>query len=633
MVKLGWMQDMHIHHDDTFSAPGPRQRFVDDANRLINTHNVEDIYLTGDMVHGRPKGRVPHTVAEDYDQFWNLVSQTDDPDRFRAAVPGNHEAPLRIYLDSDDRAALRKRVDYADDGLSVFLVNTSAPSWITGNEDTNAGVNTGVGTTVPRMPYADIEWLDEQLADADNQGYAKLILPHGATYLTPPGADEGNGTNGNLSPGDVYWVCTNYKHIHSIISQYSDVAVAFSHLYQFGSGNETSYTVDGVDYVSTQHYYNASSDSLTTYGIIDADSGGITITTEQHGSLNTFTPLDATYSGSDTTAPSISGVSLSSDGSGGLSFSFDSSEQLATIAVTVDGPSTTDVYSFTETDFSESGTGPYTYTLSTIQAYDDGDGIYTATVDDAIDSAGNNGGVNGSGSGLSDSYDYSSGGSYSSLPSSTQNYWPADEGSGTTVADFQASNDITLESGVSWVSGAGAGGYHLEFDGSNNSYATATSTPITGSQNRTLGAWVNLNTNDADLVLSNWGTEGSNGRRYTLYTSRSGGSNGLRIEVAGDGYTSALVPATNSWVFVALVLDGSTLGDHTLYLDGSTESASGTLSIDTGSDIPFEIGGNTVWDDSRLFNGSLGEFFITNDAMSTSELDQYRNDTKSRYGL
>jgi len=106
----------------------------------------------------------------------------------------------------------------------------------------------------------------------------------------------------------------------------------------------------------------------------------------------------------DTVAPSISSVSLSNDGSDNLDISFESDESLSDLTVTVTGPSTVDVYTFALGEFSESGSGPYTYELTTTQAFDDGDGTYTATVDDALDAAGNNGGENGVGSGLSDDY-------------------------------------------------------------------------------------------------------------------------------------------------------------------------------------------------------------------------------------
>jgi len=66
-----------------------------------------------------------------------------------------------------------------------------------------------------------------------------------------------------------------------------------------------------------------------------------------------------------------------------LEISFDSDEQLSTIEVNVSGPETA---TLTESDFSESGSGPYTYT-ATYAASIDGD--YTANVAVAKDAAGN----------------------------------------------------------------------------------------------------------------------------------------------------------------------------------------------------------------------------------------------------
>ena len=93
--------------------------------------------------------------------------------------------------------------------------------------------------------------------------------------------------------------------------------------------------------------------------------------------------------------PTVSNAALSSDGAGNLDFSFQTDEQLGSdasdIAVSVDGPNTPDVYSFDRTDFSESGSGPYTYALATTQAYDDGAGTYAVSVDDAVDPDGADG--------------------------------------------------------------------------------------------------------------------------------------------------------------------------------------------------------------------------------------------------
>lgn len=60
----------------------------------------------------------------------------------------------------------------------------------------------------------------------------------------------------------------------------------------------------------------------------------------------------------DPTAPTISNVSLRNDGSDNLALRFESNEHLKSIGVTVDGPNTTDIYSFDETDSAPSGNAP-----------------------------------------------------------------------------------------------------------------------------------------------------------------------------------------------------------------------------------------------------------------------------------
>ena len=96
----------------------------------------------------------------------------------------------------------------------------------------------------------------------------------------------------------------------------------------------------------------------------------------------------------DGTAPPIVNRVLSNDGSNNLTFQFETNEPLDAIDVTVDGPNTADVYSFDESDFTEttvSGDFDIQYTLSTPPPYDDGRGTYAATIDAAVDTVGNDG--------------------------------------------------------------------------------------------------------------------------------------------------------------------------------------------------------------------------------------------------
>jgi len=104
--------------------------------------------------------------------------------------------------------------------------------------------------------------------------------------------------------------------------------------------------------------------------------------------------------------------------------SFESDEQLGVesgdLEVSVLGPGGK-TYTFDRSQFGKEGDRPYTYTLVVSQAYDDGDGTYSLSIDDAKDSAGNNGGLNGDGSGpgLIDTYDYTAGGGGTALVNGT----------------------------------------------------------------------------------------------------------------------------------------------------------------------------------------------------------------------
>jgi hypothetical protein len=184
--------------------------------------------------------------------------------------------------------------------------------------------------------------------------------------------------------------------------------------YSYARGDFSQSSIGGGSYAyvlksgSAQPYDNGDG----TYGmsISDAkDAAG-----NNGGNNGDGSGLTDTYSyssgGGDTTPPSISGVTLD-ESSGNMVITFNSDEQLGTsasdITVAVTGPNGA-TYTFDLKQFAESGSGPYIYSLSTTQAYDDGGGSYTMSVDDAKDSAGNNGGNNGAGSGLTDTHVYSS---------------------------------------------------------------------------------------------------------------------------------------------------------------------------------------------------------------------------------
>lgn len=214
----------------------------------------------------------------------------------------------------------------------------------------------------------------------------------------PQGNDGANGQSDTVTVDTIPPTISNFTATNP---QFQDVEVSFDSDKQLGnstgditvsiSGAETG-TLNRGDFTETGNApytytgtYIGSTDGDYTTTLDDAkDSAG---NNGASGQSDTVTV--------DTTAPSISNVTLQNDGSDNLDFSFESNEQLGSnsfdIAVTVDGPNTNNVYSFNRSNFSETGNGPYTYTLTVTQPYDDGDGQYTATIDSAIDLFGNDG--------------------------------------------------------------------------------------------------------------------------------------------------------------------------------------------------------------------------------------------------
>jgi|GEM_PF-2802922 len=122
---------------------------------------------------------------------------------------------------------------------------------------------------------------------------------------------------------------------------------------------------------------NASANqTVSVYALSSAGNDRINVTVENVGGSGP----------GDTTSPTISNFQATNPSGQTVEVSFDSDEDLSTIAVDVTDGSGTTVTTLTEGDFSGSGTGTYTATYSA-----SGYGTYTATLQTATDAAGNDG--------------------------------------------------------------------------------------------------------------------------------------------------------------------------------------------------------------------------------------------------
>lgn len=205
------------------------------------------------------------------------------------------------------------------------------------------------------------------------------------------------------------------------VANTSDIDITFSEDVQFGSGTVTLRKDDGG--FSDVETFDVGSDTGTGDGTVSITGDTLTINATDDFSLETAyavridagalidtatTPYgfdgiddDSTlnFTTGETTPPTISGVSVSNPADRQVTVSFDADERLTTITVGISGAESA---TLTRGDFSESGSGPYTYTAT----YDGStDGTYTATLNTALDSGGNDGA-----SGQTGSVDVSTGG-------------------------------------------------------------------------------------------------------------------------------------------------------------------------------------------------------------------------------
>lgn len=290
MVRIGWLQDTHTKHDPTLPVPGAQQELIDAYNYLDTAKHVDTIVHGGDVCHPEDETADPHVRPRAYDRFFDLVEQTNDPTLLSHLVPGNHDTPLATFVEADDRCTLRRRVEFPGESVTMVLLNTHINSIVTGSPGSDS--QGGVGTEYARVSRADVKWLDKQLADAGSN--AKLVVPHAS--LTPlPECEYAsvNGYRGEINDRSAYNIVMNHKYVHGTLSKHENVVVPVSHLYQFA--DEGSQVIDDVSYAWKRHYWKGSDNSFYTYGYIDIDGTGCTITTVDQSTRNETTILDTTF--------------------------------------------------------------------------------------------------------------------------------------------------------------------------------------------------------------------------------------------------------------------------------------------------------------------------------------------------
>lgn len=105
----------------------------------------------------------------------------------------------------------------------------------------------------------------------------------------------------------------------------------------------------------------------------------------------------------------------------------------------------------------------------------------------------------------------------------------------------------------------------LHLDG-NNDYVQSTYTGISGSNNRTVEAWIKVPYYQFQKVIVDWGSMNLT-QRFTLNLI----AGKLRCEIGGSGSTGTTLVGDNQWHHVAVTYDHTATFKYKLYVDGLFE--------------------------------------------------------------
>jgi len=194
-------------------------------------------------------------------------------------------------------------------------------------------------------------------------------------------------------------------------------------------------------------------------------------------------------------------------------------------------------------------------------------------------------------------------------------WWNLDEGAGTLAADRSGnarSGVLVKMDAAGWVAGRFGGG--LQLDGVDDYVRIAGYKGITGSNPRTIAAWIKT-TEFGEVVT--WGTADAASERWIIRINEEGC---VRVEV-GAGYVIGSTRVNNGkWRHIAVKCDGTTTDNVGIYVDGAADAISSYSSqfVNTGDTDEVRIGVHLGT--SRFFKGVIDEVRIYDRVLSDEEI-------------
>ena len=203
----------------------------------------------------------------------------------------------------------------------------------------------------------------------------------------------------------------------------------------------------------------------------------------------------------------------------------------------------------------------------------------------------------------------------------------------TTWRDIsKAGNNGTLVNSPAFSS---ANGGSIVFDGTDDYCNIPISAVPTGSQ-ATVSFWTKFNVTQASSIFSAYNSAGQRQINIHLTWSDSvaywdcGASGGTYDRINSSTLTTAQKTGWHNWVFTKDAITGTMV----IYLDGIS-LASGTGKTNTIGTISTASKRCAIasFDDTMYYSGNISSMLLYNRVLSTTEITQNFNATKTRFGL
>ena len=206
-------------------------------------------------------------------------------------------------------------------------------------------------------------------------------------------------------------------------------------------------------------------------------------------------------------------------------------------------------------------------------------------------------------------------------------------GVGTTITDLQGNSNATTFNSPTYTS---SGGAYLTFDGINEYFTTNTAlgsklNPVNSSTIISIFVWVYPM--DNGVIVQEIGQTTPNTNWHDSQIEMVSGTLRFSVWSNNPGFASSISTPLNNWYYIGFTYDGTNLRG---YVNGSLAVTSGTISRSTpGSNLYYAIAhaDNTNLGDGSFANMRFGGMQVYNTALSTNDVLNNYNATKSRFGL